>query len=47
MSRESMYILIKNEEGLKIISKHGFSKKDKLKDFLNDNKNSKVRIIFG
>ena len=47
MKRENMYISIENEECVKIISKHGFSKKDKLKDFLNDNKNSNVRIIFG
>jgi hypothetical protein len=41
------YIILTNKNnGETIVTRHKFSKKDKLKDFLSDNKDCKIKMMF-
>lgn len=43
---KDIYITLEDKEKLEIITRFNFNKGDKLKDFLENNKGSKVRIMF-
>ena len=40
------YIILTNKNGETIVTRHKFSKYDKLKDFLLDNKDCKIKMMF-
>lgn len=43
---KDIYITLENSKKLEIITRLKFTREDKLKDFLDDNKGSKIRIMF-
>ena len=43
---KDIYITLENSKKLEIITRFKFNRRDKLKDFLDSNKGSKIRIMF-
>lgn len=43
---KDIYITLEDKEKLEIVTRFKFAKGDKLKDFLDNNKGSKIRIVF-
>ena len=43
---KDIYITLEEDGKLEIITRFKFNRKDKLKDFLDSNKGSKIRIMF-
>lgn len=40
------YIILTNSKGETIVTRHKFDKHDKLKDFLAENKDCKIKMMF-